>query len=197
MISPYLGVVSNPRRRAPRRRPARQRDASRYSLEGSTGLISASTNSRMSRSWSWVQDLPGPVAVTSEAGPTGFDLCRALSGAGIRCEVAAPSKLKKPSGERVKTDVKDAIHLGRLLRLDEITSVSIPSVGQEAARDLVRAREDCRGNRCAHGAGCRSCCCATGSSTTAARRGPGSTTPATPRCTATARARSTDWVSVP
>ena len=59
----------------------------------------------------WVQGLPGPVAVTYEAGPTGFDLYRALSLAGIRCEVAAPSKLQRPSGERVKTDAKDAIYL--------------------------------------------------------------------------------------
>jgi transposase len=60
--------------------------------------------------------------------------------------VAAPSKLQKPSGDRVKTDAKDAVHLARLLRLDEITAVTIPSVDQEAARDLVRAREDCRGD---------------------------------------------------
>ncbi|MPZ61902.1 MAG: IS110 family transposase [Propionibacteriales bacterium] len=94
----------------------------------------------------WVQGLPGPVAVAYEAGPTGFGLHRDLTAAGIRCEVVAPSKLQKPAGDRVKTDAKDAIHLARLLRLDEITSVSIPTVDQEAARDLVRAREDCRGD---------------------------------------------------
>lgn len=65
-----------------------------------------------------------------------------MSAAGVRCEVAAPSKLQKPAGDRVKTDARDALHLARLLRLDEITSVAIPSVDQEAARDLVRARED-------------------------------------------------------
>ena len=86
------------------------------------------------------------MAVTYEAGPTGFGLCRALIAAGIRCEVAAPSKLQRPSGDRVKTDARDAMHLARLLRMDEITAVSIPSVGQEAARDVVRAREDCRGD---------------------------------------------------
>jgi len=86
------------------------------------------------------------VAVTYQAGPTGFDLYRALSVAGVRCEVAAPSKLQKPPGDRVKTDAKDAIHLAKLLRLDQITSVVVPSVDQEAARDLVRAREDCRGD---------------------------------------------------
>jgi transposase len=93
---------------------------------------------------SWMSDLPGPVAVAYEAGPTGFGLYRALTEAGVRCEVVAPSKLQRPSGDRVKTDARDALHLSRLLRLDEVTSVSIPSVDQEAARDLVRAREDCR-----------------------------------------------------
>ena len=92
----------------------------------------------------WVRRLPGPVAVAYEAGPTGFGLYRALTAAGVRCEVVAPSKLHKPSGDRVKTDAKDAVLLARLLRLDEITPVSVPTVDQEAARDLVRAREECR-----------------------------------------------------
>ena len=84
--------------------------------------------------------------MTYEAGPTGFGLYRTLTAAGIRCVVAAPSKLQRPSGDRVKTDAKDAIQLARLLRMDEIAAVAIPSVDQEAARDLVRAREDCRGD---------------------------------------------------
>jgi transposase len=84
--------------------------------------------------------------VAYEAGPTGFGLQRACSDAGIRCEVVAPSKLQRPAGDRVKTDARDAIHLARLLRMDEFTSVAVPSVEQEAARDLVRAREDARGD---------------------------------------------------
>jgi transposase len=44
----------------------------------------------------------------------------------------------------VKTDVRDARHLARLLHLGEIVEIEIPSVEQEAARDLFRAREDCR-----------------------------------------------------
>ena len=94
----------------------------------------------------WLRELPGPVAVAYEAGPTGFGLYRALTAAGIRCEVAAPSKLQRPAGDRVKTDARDAIHLAKLLRLDEVTSVTVPSVEQETARDLVRARDDCRGD---------------------------------------------------
>lgn len=93
----------------------------------------------------WVQGLPGPAAVTYEAGPTGFGLARALATAGIRCEVAAPSKINRPSGDRVKTDDRDAVLLARLLRLDDIVAVRVPTVAQESARDLVRAREDVRG----------------------------------------------------
>ncbi|HUO39602.1 MAG TPA: IS110 family transposase [Mycobacterium sp.] len=92
----------------------------------------------------WVAGLPAPVAVTYEAGPTGFGLARALIGAGFDCRVAAPSKLQRPAGDRVKTDARDAAHLARLLHLGQIVEVMIPSPAQEAARDLVRAREDCR-----------------------------------------------------
>ncbi|WP_448480055.1 IS110 family transposase [Mycolicibacter minnesotensis] len=94
----------------------------------------------------WVRGLPGPVAVTYEAGPTGFGLARFLLAAGIECVVAAPSKLIRPGGDRVKTDARDAAHLARLLHLGQVTAVTIPSVEQEAARDLVRAREDVRGD---------------------------------------------------
>jgi transposase len=94
----------------------------------------------------WIAELAGPVAVAYEAGPTGFGLYRELTAAGIGCQVAAPSKLQRPAGDRVKTDARDAVHLARLLRLGEITPVAVPSVTQEAARDLVRAREDCRGD---------------------------------------------------
>ena len=92
----------------------------------------------------WIGSLPAPVAVTYEAGPTGFGLARTLTGAGIECVVAAPSKLFRPPGDRVKTDARDAVLLARLLHLGEITPVTVPPVAQEAARDLVRAREDCR-----------------------------------------------------
>ena len=94
----------------------------------------------------WIGSLPAPVAVTYEAGPTGFGLARALDAAGIDCVVAAPSKLQRPAGDRVKTDARDAAHLARLLHLGQVVAVTIPSVAQEAARDAVRAREDCRGD---------------------------------------------------
>jgi transposase len=123
------------------------RSVAAAAIDGVTGeLVQARLSPSHEEIGSWVRSLPGPAAVTYEAGPTGFGLSRALNAAGTRCVVAAPSKLQRPSGDRVKTDAKDAIHLARLLRLDEITPVAVPTVEQETARDLVRAREDCRGD---------------------------------------------------
>ena len=92
----------------------------------------------------WLHRLRAPVRVAYEAGPTGFGLARALTDAQIDCVVAAPSKLIRPAGDRVKTDARDAAHLTRLLRLGEITAVTVPEADVEAVRDLVRAREDAR-----------------------------------------------------
>jgi transposase len=123
------------------------RSVAAAAIDGATGeLFQTKLTASYEHIRSWLVELPGPVAVAYEAGPTGFGLYRHLTAAGLRCEVVAPSKLQKPAGDRVKTDAKDAVHLARLLRLDEFTSVSIPTVDQEAARDLVRAREDCRGD---------------------------------------------------
>jgi transposase len=93
----------------------------------------------------WLQTLPGPVRVAYEAGPTGFGLARACAEARISCLVAAPSKIPRASGDRVKTDRRDAERLARLLRLGELVAVHVPSLSEEAARDVVRAREDARG----------------------------------------------------
>jgi len=44
-----------------------------------------------------------------EAGPTtGFGLARALIAAGMQCHVLAPSKMDRPTGDRVKTDKRDS-----------------------------------------------------------------------------------------
>lgn len=116
-------------------------------IDGETGeLTQRRLGTSVEEIITWIQGLPGPAAVAYEAGPTGYGLYRVLSEAGIRTEVVAPSKLQRPAGDRVKTDAKDAVHLARLLRMDELTSVAVPTVEQETARDLVRAREDTRGD---------------------------------------------------
>jgi transposase len=123
------------------------RSVAAAAIDGETGeVFKARLSPSHDQIRGWIGELPGPVAATYEAGPTGFGLARALGASGIRCVVAAPSKLQRPSGDRVKTDARDALHLARLLRLDEITAVVVPSESQEAARDLVRAREDARGD---------------------------------------------------
>jgi len=90
--------------------------------------------------------LPGPARVAYEAGPTGFALARALEAAGIGCVVAAPGKIERPAQDRVKTDRRDAERLVRLLMVDGLHAVRVPSGEEEALRDLVRAREDVRGD---------------------------------------------------
>jgi transposase len=123
------------------------RSVAAAAIDGETGeLFQAKLSPSYDGIRSWLAGLPGPVAVAYEAGPTGFGLYRSLAAAGIRCQVAAPSKLTRPPGDRVKTDAKDAVLLARLLRMGEIVPVAIPSAKQEAARDLVRAREDARGD---------------------------------------------------
>jgi hypothetical protein len=94
----------------------------------------------------WLQTLPQPVRVGYEAGPSGYGLARACAAAGIACTVAAPSKISRPAGDRVKTDRRDAERLARLLRLGDLVAVRVPAPHEEAARDLVRAREDTRGD---------------------------------------------------
>lgn len=92
----------------------------------------------------WLQGLPGPVRIAYEAGPTGYRLARAVGAVGIPCLVAAPGLIPRAPGDRVKNDRRDALRLARLLRAGELVAVDVPGVGAEAARDLVRAREDAR-----------------------------------------------------
>jgi transposase len=88
--------------------------------------------------------LPRPVRVAYEAGPTGYTLARELAKRGMECVVAAPSKIPRASGDRVKNDRRDAEHLARLLLAGKLHPVRVPGAEEEALRDLVRAREALR-----------------------------------------------------
>src|SRR5262249_22719961 len=83
----------------------------------------------------------GVVRSCYEAGPTGFGLQRDLTAAGIECTVVAPSLVPSCSGDRVKTDRRDAIKLARFLRSGDLTEVFVPDPATEAMRDLERARD--------------------------------------------------------
>ena len=82
-----------------------------------------------------------------EAGPTGFGLQRFLVERGIDCAVVAPGLVPQRPGDRVKTDSRDARKLARLLAGGLLEPIHVPSRELEAARDLVRAREDARLDR--------------------------------------------------
>ena len=100
----------------------------------------------------WLAGLPRPLRGCYEAGPTGFALYRAAEAAGLQIEVIAPSKTPRASGDRVKSDRKDAELLARLLLAGQLKTVAVPPPPFEAARHLARAREQVRGDlmRCRH-----------------------------------------------
>lgn len=92
----------------------------------------------------WAAGLPQPARAVYESGPTGFDLKRSLDALGLPCLVGAVSKMLRPAGDRVKTDGRDAVFLSRMLAVGNVVEVFCPTPGQEAARDLARARADAR-----------------------------------------------------
>lgn len=114
-------------------------------LDGATGeLRSRRVPAESERIVEWLGTLERPVRVVYEAGPTGYGLARLCETAGISCLVAAPSRIARAPGDRVKTDRRDAERLVRLLRVGDLHAVGVPSLVEEAARDLVRARDDAR-----------------------------------------------------
>ena len=84
----------------------------------------------------------GEVRVVYEAGPCGYALYRHLKQKGIDCAVVAPSMIPKRSGDRIKTDRRDAINLARGHRAGDLKAVYVPDIEDEAIRDMARARED-------------------------------------------------------
>jgi transposase len=85
-----------------------------------------------------------PVRCCYEAGPCGFELKRALTARDISCEVIAPALIPRRAGDRIKTDRRDAGQLAVLYRAGALTAIHVPTEQEEAARDLLRCREDIR-----------------------------------------------------
>ena len=102
-----------------------------------SGTLAASAATPVAGQGAAQADQQGPPAACGyEAGPCGFVIWRHLTALGLSCEVVAPSSIPKRSGDRVKTDRRDAMMLARLSRSGDLTAV------REEVRDLVRARED-------------------------------------------------------
>jgi transposase len=79
--------------------------------------------------------------VCYEAGPHGYSLYWQLSKLGVHCDVVAPTLVPVKSGDRVKTNRRDAEKLARCYRSGDLTAVWVPDAAHEALRDLMRARE--------------------------------------------------------
>jgi transposase len=77
-----------------------------------------------------------------EAGPCGYWLYRDLTKQGHLCRVVAPSPIPNKADDRVKTDLCDTVQRARLMRAGDLSPVDVPSVNDEAIRDLSRAREE-------------------------------------------------------
>lgn len=92
----------------------------------------------------------GKLRCCYEAGPTGYVLYWQLTQLGVACEVIAPSLVPTKSGDRVKTDRRDAEKLARCHRAGELTAVWVPDAAHEALRDLVRAREAAKKDQLRH-----------------------------------------------
>ena len=80
--------------------------------------------------------------VCYEASGCGFWIARRLLQMGIQCDVIAPSLIPTRSGDRIKTDKRDAMKLAKSLRSNDLVPVNIPDSTDEAIRDLCRARTD-------------------------------------------------------
>lgn len=79
--------------------------------------------------------------VCYEAGPHGYGLYWQFTKLGVHCDVVAPTLIPIKSGDRVKTNRRDAEKLARCYRSGDLTPVWVPDAAHEALRDLVRARE--------------------------------------------------------
>jgi transposase len=84
----------------------------------------------------------GEAEAAYEAGCLGYVIQRAFEKAGIACYVLPANKVAKKREDRIKTDKRDARLIGRELRSRNIRPISVPDEADEAARDLLRCRED-------------------------------------------------------
>ncbi len=84
----------------------------------------------------------GSVEFVYEAGPCGYQTHRQIAQLGHKCALIAPGLIPTRPTDHVKTDRRDAEKLARLYRAGELTEIRIPTREEEAARDLVRTRED-------------------------------------------------------
>jgi transposase len=79
-----------------------------------------------------------------EAGPCGAWRYRDLTQKGQVCGVVAPALIPQKPGDRVNTNRREALTLARLRRSGDLPPVDVPTVDEDALRDLGRGRDDAR-----------------------------------------------------
>jgi transposase len=114
--------------------------------QGSGELITRRVVGRPHELLPWLRSVARPARMVYEAGPTGYGLARRARAESIELVVCAPGRADRAPTERIETDKRDAIRLARRLAAGELTIVTVPSVEHEQLRDLVRCREDIRGD---------------------------------------------------
>ena len=128
-----------------------------YHASKATLVVSVANDGRDGDIWDWGTISTAPTSVEKflkklaerfyrveicyEAGPTGYAQYSQIIAFGFTCYVIAPSLIPMRSGERIKTDRRDAERLARLLRAGELTPIWVPDETHEAMRDLVRASD--------------------------------------------------------
>lgn len=116
-------------------------------FDGTTGEVeSRRLPGRPHELLDWLEGVERPFRAVYEAGPTGYGLARRAGERGLDVRVCAPGHIERKPGDRVKTDRRDALRLARLLAAGDLTLVTVPPPEHEQLRDLVRCREDVRGD---------------------------------------------------
>lgn len=77
-----------------------------------------------------------------EAGYLGYSLQRQLADKGIECVILAPSTIPQTSGNRVKTDKRDAENISRCLAYGTYRAVYVPDEEDDAVKEYIRMRND-------------------------------------------------------
>lgn len=113
-----------------------------YEAEPSWMRVVANRQKSISRFFAELSERCESVVACYEASGCGFVLHRQLTEMGVACVVIAPGSVPKKSGDRVKTDRRDARKLALGLRNGELSAVHVPSAEEEAVRDYLRLYED-------------------------------------------------------
>jgi len=76
-----------------------------------------------------------------EASSCGFVLFRQLRDLRVECDVIAPSSIPRRSGDRIKTDRRDAEKLASMHAAGLLTGIEVPDPELESTRAMLRCRQ--------------------------------------------------------